>query len=217
MIAILHGEPFHAERLVSAFGELDADIQTARRSDELDRADRIVVPSGDSFAHAARFIRDRRLVASLRRAVADGRPVLAVSLGMHLFFDCCAEAGEHSGLGVVGGRAARFDFGDHPAARHFVLPHQGWNQVHWRADCPLMAGLESGEHFYFEHTAHAEPADRSESIGTANHGVDFSAIIRHGSLFGVEFLPERSGAAGRSVLENFITIGSASPQLSAGR
>jgi glutamine amidotransferase len=206
MIAILDCETGDARRIQKAFSSFGADTQIVNSIDGLDRAAKIVIPSGSSFRENARWIRDRRLVGPLLRAINDGRGILAVSLGLHLLMDVSYEDGQHTGLGAIPGKVARFDFGTHPAARHFVLPHQGWNQVVWSNGCPLLAGLRSGEYFYFDHSYHAEPLDEHAVAARCNHGIDFAAVIEQDRIFATQFLPERSEEAGLKLLANFVAI-----------
>ena len=206
MIAILDCEAGDAQRIQKAFTSFGADAKVVGSIDGLDRASKLVIPSGSSFRQAARYIRDRGLVGPLLRAIDDGRGILAVSLGLHLLMDVSYEDGQHTGLGAIHGKVARFDFGTHPAARHFVLPHQGWNQVVWSNGCPLLTGLKSGEYFYFDHSYHAEPLDEKTVAARCNHGIDFAAVISQGRVFATQFLPERSGEAGLKLLANFVAI-----------
>ena len=206
MIAILQCETGDPKRMQKALVSLGADAQIIDSIEGIGRASKIVITSGTSFRETVRCIRDRGLIAPLLRATEDGRAVLAVSLGLHLLMDVSHEDGQHTGLGAIHGKVTRFDFGDHPAARHFVLPHQGWNQVVWSGDCPLLTGLHSGEYFYFDHSCHAEPLDERTIGARSNHGVDFAAVLWQGRIFGTQFLPERSEEAGRKLLANFLAI-----------
>jgi imidazole glycerol-phosphate synthase subunit HisH len=206
MIAILECEGGDAQRMQKAFASFGADAQVVSSVVDLDRASKIVIPSGNSFPQTARGIRDRGMIGPLLRAIDDGRAILGVSLGFHLLMDVSYEDGQHTGLGAIPGKVARFDFGTHPAARHFVLPHQGWNQVVWSNGCPLFAGLQSGEYFYFNHSHHAEPLDERLIAARCNHGIDFAAAVWQGRIFAIQFLPERSGEAGLKLLANFLAI-----------
>jgi glutamine amidotransferase len=203
MIAILNGESSDMQRLKQAFDHLGIDAQGVDSADRLERASGIVLPENRSFSRMIRSLRDLALIGPLLRAAADGRPILGISHGMHLLLDVSFEEGQHTGLGLVHGSAARFDLGEHPAARHFSIPHQGWSQVNWTGDCPLTAGLRSGEPFYFDHAYHAEPLDHRVVHARCNHGIDFSAVIWKGRVFGIQFLPEKSEDAGLKVLANF--------------
>ena len=206
MIAIVDCAATEPHGLRRVLQDLGADVNVTASVEALDRAQKLIIPTGKSFAGTVRILRDRQLVQPLLRAVRERRPILGISLGLHVLLDVSYEAGQHTGLGVVHGKVSEFDFGPHPAARHFTLPHQGWNQVHWMSDCPLMAGLQSGDHFYFDHSLHAEPLDHRAISAQSNHGIDFTAAIWQDHVYATQFLPERSEDAGKKLLANFLAL-----------
>jgi glutamine amidotransferase len=206
MIAILDCGSEDSAKTKQALDSLGADARIVSSAGDLARASKIILPNGGSFPELVRLIRDRGLVEPLLRAADQGVHILAVSHGMHVLMDVSYEDGQHTGLGVISGKATAFDFGTHPAARHFVLPHQGWNQVTWSNGCPLFNDLQSGEYFYFNHSHHVEPLDARLVAGRCNHGIDFAAVVWQGHVFAAEFLPERSEQAGLKVLANFLAL-----------
>ncbi len=206
MIAIVDCESCDTQGIQRALDRLDADAAVVQSADGLERASKIVLPPSDSFPRMIRSLRDRGLVGPLLEAAHGSRPLLGISHGMHLLFDVTYEDGQHTGLGLIHGKVIRFDLGKHPAARHFLLPHEGWNRVQWTDDCPLTAGLDSGEYFYFNHARHAEPLDRADATAVCNHGVDFTALVWKGCIFGTQFLPEKSEDAGMKLLANFVRL-----------
>ncbi|MBN2563447.1 MAG: imidazole glycerol phosphate synthase subunit HisH [Phycisphaerae bacterium] len=203
MIAIIDCESSDTQGLRKAFDHLAAEARVVRSIEDVERASKIVIPNSSSFSRMIRSLRDARLVAPLLRAADDGRAVLGISHGMHLFFDVSHERGQHTGLGLIHGKVTCFDLGNHPAARHFLIPHRGWNEVHWTNDCPLSAALRSGEYFYFDHASYAEPLDEAFASAKTNHGLDFCSLIWKDRIFGTQFLPEKSEEAGLRLLANF--------------
>lgn len=206
MIALLDCDGSETLALRRELDRLDSGVRSVQSADELCRASKLIIPHTKSYRRTLANIRDRGLIAPLLAAIDAGCPVLAVSSGLHLLFDVMYDEAQHVGLGVVHGKVAQFDFGVHPAARHFGIPHQGWNQIVWNNDCPLLSGLKNGEYFYFDHACHAEPLDGRYIAARCNHGIDFAAVVRRGDIFGTQFLPERSDAAGQTVLANFLNL-----------
>jgi glutamine amidotransferase len=206
VIGILEYESAEAEAVQAAFSAVGADAQLVNSIDRLDRCSKVVLPPTTSFRSAVRFIRDRGFVTPLMRAIDQRRPVLGMAQGLHLLFDVSYEEGQHTGLGVIPGKVAAFDFEGHAIGQKATLPHRGWNQVHWSRACPLFEGIESGERFYFDHSFHAEPLDIQLVVGRSNHGIDFSAAVWSGSVVGTQFLPVFSDNAGARVLRNFAAI-----------
>jgi len=206
MIAVLDLDGLGAAALRQAFSRAGLAAGLAASQVDLERAERIVIPDVPDFAAALLRIRERGWVGPLLRAAGD-RPLLAVGQGLALLCDAIHGHGLHTGLGLLHGKALPLDPGRHPAARHFSLPHRGWNQVFWDTGVsPLLSGLSSGEYFYFDHFIHAEPLDAAAIQARANHGVFFAAVVQAGKVHGVQFLPEKSEEAGLRVLKNFAVI-----------
>jgi glutamine amidotransferase len=116
---------------------------------------------------------------------------------MQLFFDSSDEDGSHA-LGLIPGVVR--ELVDAPR-----LPHIGWNDVALRPD-PIFAGIDDGATFYFVHSYAPDPASDSVVIGSSTYGSTFAAAVRSVHRVGVQFHPERSGAAGLRILDNFVAM-----------
>jgi glutamine amidotransferase len=127
---------------------------------------------------------------ALRERAALGRPTLGICVGMQLLFEESEEGGR--GLGLLQGRVRRL--------RARRVPHMGWNELSLRRPSALLNGLD-GADVYFAHSYAAEPAD-GLSIADVEHDGTVVAAVERAALAGVQFHPERSGAAGALVLEN---------------
>ncbi len=206
MIGVLNMAGAQTTALQAALAKADVQFQLVDAPADIDNARKLIIPDAASFTRLVAAVRDRGLVGHLIRRLEDGLATLAIGAGLHLLFDVSYEEHQHVGLGVVHGKVTHFDFGQHPAARHFSAPHQGWNQVHAALDNPLLHGIEEGSYFYFDHAAHAEPLDVRHIAARTNHGVDFASIVRRDAIFGVEFLPEKSDRAGIQLLANFARL-----------
>lgn len=163
---------------------------------------RIVFPGVGSAGSGMEGVRARGFDALLRGAVRDGVPTLGVCLGMQLLLEASEEDGGTEGLGLLPGRCRAFSRAKDPAAK---IPHMGWNTLRHAPGHPLFAGIAQEEAFYFVHSYFAEPARPDDTLGTADYcGETFAAAIGRGALAGVQFHPERSGAAGARLLANFL-------------
>jgi imidazole glycerol phosphate synthase glutamine amidotransferase subunit len=116
----------------------------------------------------------------LRERHAAGRPILGICLGLQLALDESEEDGGVEGLGIVPGRAVRLH-GER-------VPRIGWAPVD-----------PSGEAYWF---AHSYEAKTDATVATSE---GHSAIVEHGSFTGVQFHPEKSGAAGARFLEQCLS------------
>jgi len=148
---------------------------------DAEAADLAVLPGVGAARSAMAGLRERGLDTVLRARVREGRPVLGICLGLQLALDETEEDGGVEGLGLVPGRAVRL--------REGRVPRIGWSVVD---------GL--GDAFWFAHSYAAE----TEEATAVSEGV--VAEVRHGSFTGVQFHPEKSGAAGARYLEQCLSL-----------
>jgi imidazole glycerol phosphate synthase glutamine amidotransferase subunit len=162
--------------VLAAFARLDADVCVAEVPPAITTADLAVLPGVGSAASAMTVLRERGLDQALRTRVAAGGPTLGICLGLQLALDRSDEDGGVEGLGLLPGRAVLL--------REGRVPRIGWAQVE-----------PSGEAYYFAHSYAAEtPAASATSEGIV-------AEAQFGSFVGVQFHPEKSGAAGARFLK----------------
>lgn len=153
--------------------------------------DGIVLPGVGSFDPAM-----RRISAPALKEWAAGAPVLGICLGMEAFFER-SEEGDLAGLGVMRGEVVALP-------RNLKVPHMGWNSLELTGDSVLTEGVEDGAWAYFVHSYMARPADASVIAAEADYGARIPAIVQSGEYVGTQFHPEKSGAAGRAMIANFL-------------
>ncbi len=200
MIAIVDVCSGNLRSVQRALLQVGGDVVVTRDPDVVRRAGKIVVPGQGAFGVFMRGLGSRGLGEALREAIASGRPYLGICLGLQVLFEDSEEQGVTAGLGVLRGHVVRLDPGD----PRLKVPHMGWNRIEARRPDPLLAGIEDGAHFYFVHSFHAVPADRGVLTLEAQHGVRITAAIRKDNVFGCQFHPEKSQAAGLRLLRNFV-------------
>lgn len=122
-------------------------------------------------------------------------PLLGICVGLQLFFDHSEEDGTDA-LRLIEGRVSLLEGAP-------LLPHIGWNDVDF-SDDPLFTGVPEDAPFYFVHSFAVVPTDESVVVATTEYGARFVAAARSGERVGVQFHPERSGAAGLQMLANFV-------------
>jgi glutamine amidotransferase len=167
---------------------------------ELRAADGLVVPGVGAFPEAMRRLGAAGLDELVTECAAAATPVLGICLGMQLLFDSSVERGGAAGLGLLPGAVAELD------PRGGKLPHIGWNQVRWRRSSGLTAGLPDLCAFYHVHSFVARPADGQDLVGESEYGEPFASVVGRDSVYGVQFHPEKSSAAGLRLLANFAAI-----------
>lgn len=159
-------------------------------------ATRVVLPGVGAFGACADALRARGLDAVVAERARAGVPLLGVCVGMQLLFDASEERGEHRGLGLIAGRVVRF--ADRAGRK---VPHTGWNVASRQKRHPLAP--DAPGHVYFVHSYHAVPADPADVLATADYGEPVVAAVARGNVAGVQFHPEKSGAAGLGWLRRF--------------
>lgn len=187
--------------LTRAFERLGRRPRIARVPAEVARAELLVLPGVASFSGIARGLDPFR--SEFLDRIASGVPVLGICAGLQILARR-SEEGAGAGLGVVPGEVIRL-----PAP---ILPHMGWSPLRRGAD-PFLAGLApSGvdPDLYYAHT-YALPATTPGTLATSHHGIDFAAVVRSGSVVGVQFHPEKSGPVGARFLAAFLAWASERP------
>jgi glutamine amidotransferase len=162
----------------------------------IEAADGIVLPGVGAFRDAAENVRQSGADEVIRRRVAAGTPFLGICLGMQLLADVGFEDGEWKGLGLIAGTCERLPGG-------VKIPHIGWNTVEYPRDCPLFAGIPESTAFYFVHSYRLVPHDSDTIVGSTEYGVRFASAVQSGTIYAVQFHPEKSSTMGLKLLENF--------------
>jgi imidazole glycerol phosphate synthase glutamine amidotransferase subunit len=181
---------------------LGATTERVNTPEKLGTASAIVLPGVGHYAAVIRALDTNGLREALVAAMARGVPFLGICLGLQALYEMSDEAPELRGLNVLPGaiRALR------GAPK---LPHMGWNQIQPSGRSQLLEGIEEGAFFYFAHS-YAAGGDSStpmiEARATCSYGSEFLAVAEKENIYAVQFHPEKSAAAGRRVLQNFLRI-----------
>ncbi|HUH99916.1 MAG TPA: imidazole glycerol phosphate synthase subunit HisH [Nitrososphaerales archaeon] len=158
----------------------------------IDQADAIVLPGVGSFNQAAKVLPMRKI----REAVDSGKPLLGVCLGLQLFFSK-SEEGPGRGLSLFPGEVKKFD------SAASKVPQIGWNTLNVKKEVDLTEGLPDESWVYYVNSYY--PATKGKFVvATTTYGVEFPALVNDKNVYGTQFHPEKSGDAGRRVLQNFL-------------
>lgn len=178
-----------------AFDRMGADKVITQDPDIIYGADHVLIPGVGAAPYAMDRLRERSLIPVLQNLV---QPVMGICLGMQLIFDRSSEGGGVECLGMVDGAIEDLDTGALPS------PHMGWNTLENLADDPLLDGIKPGDYAYFVHS-YAAPVT-AKTLASTTYGQRFSAIVKNNNIYGCQFHPERSGATGARILENFLRV-----------
>ena len=185
MIAVID---YGAGNLYSVTNALDlfgSEYRLAKKPESIAEASAILLPGVGHFGQMMEALGRLGMIYPLLDRLTSGVPYMGICLGLHALYESSEEAPGVAGLGLLPGRVLRFAPGE-------KVPHMGWSEVQ-----------PGGRSYYFAHSYYV-PADAEGSAATAHHGIDFTAIVRRGNLFGTQFHPEKSGAAGVTLLKEWV-------------
>ncbi len=196
MIAIIDYGMGNLRSVEKALEKAGAEVSVTRDSDELRRADRIVLPGVGAFGDAMDNLRKRGLIDVIREEVAAGKLFLGICLGLDLLFEESDEHGLHQGLGLLPGRVELIP-------TDLKIPQIGWNQVSIRKKSRLLEGIPDGSSFYFVHSYAVVPEEESDILCTTEYGCTFVSAVERGNITAFQFHPEKSSSLGLKILSNF--------------
>ena len=206
-VAVLDYGAANMVSITRALAAVGAEVSVAEDPAGMAGVDAIVVPGVGAAAPAMVHLRERALVEPIRDWVRAGKPCLGICLGFQLLFDASDEGGAET-LGLLAGRTE-------PLVDAPTLPHIGWNSVEVVRPHPLFGGVADGSYFYFVHSFVPAPADEGLVIARTTHGRSFASAVARGSLYGLQFHPEKSSEAGLRMLSNFVGLVAAAPGTAA--
>ena len=204
--------------VVRALAHCGATVRVATHASDVmqggELPDRMVLPGVGAFGDAMDELRLRGFDEVVKRYAALERPFMGICVGAQLLFDVGEEhssGGEHAGLGLIPGRVQPVPALT-PEGQSLRIPHIGWSGLQlpperagW-ASTPL-ACVAAGEPVYFVHSFAPVPTHEAHRLAdTSYHGVRICAAVARGPVYGCQFHPERSAAAGLGILRQFLTL-----------
>lgn len=172
---------------------------------ELEKAHGLILPGVGAYKDAMEILARTGLVEFLKVQVSKGRLLLGICLGMQLLFTESEENGQTKGLGFLPGRVERFS-GLSEVGEKYNVPHMGWNQLSFLQPAdPLFHQLDE-DFVYFVHS-YVVDADHSEDVlAASDYFGQVPAVVGRGSVYGMQFHPEKSGKLGMALLKNYCDL-----------
>jgi glutamine amidotransferase len=199
-IAIVDYDMANLRSVQKAFEHVGHAARIVTKPEQIDAADKVVLPGVGAFADAVRTLHDRELAPAILAHIKNGKPFLGICLGLQMLFDVGYEDGTHQGLGVFRGSCVRFDV---DATHGLKVPHMGWNQLIERKPSPLMRGLDERPNVYFVHSYFVKPDDAGIIATFTDYGGEFVSSIYQDNVMATQFHPEKSQQVGLTILKNF--------------
>jgi imidazole glycerol-phosphate synthase subunit HisH len=198
--------------VVRALQHCKAEVTVIENATELTTLpERLVLPGVGAFADGMHEMRARGFDELVKRFAQTERPFLGICVGAQMLFDVGREFGNHEGLGLIAGRIQPVPDVDAQGKPHRI-PHIGWSALVKPAQRQSWQGtpLENtshGEAVYFVHSYAPQPADPKHRLAnTFYNGVEICAAVAKDNVFGYQFHPERSAAAGLRMLQQFLAL-----------
>jgi glutamine amidotransferase len=200
MIVIIDYGMGNIGTIAAKIKKLDQSVIVSSDTDDIERADKLVLPGVGSFKAAMQNFYNLGIMSALERQVMRNKiPILGICLGMQLFTRNSEEGG-CPGFGWIDADTVRFNEAD----QSLRIPHMGWNTITIKNPCLLLSGIENGSRFYFSHSYYVRCCNPDDIIATTEYGYEFCSIVNHKNIYGVQFHPERSHKRGFSLLSSFI-------------
>lgn len=181
-----------------AFEKVGHEARISPHPEDVDAAEKVVLPGVGAFKDAARHLRESHFAEPIARHIDSGKPFLGICLGLQLLFERGHEDGTHQGLGILRGDVVRFD--PQPGLK---IPHMGWNSLNIRKEAPIFRDLPGEPFVYFVHGYYPKPTDADVVAAEADYPGPFCCAVWRDNLMATQFHPEKSQRVGLAMLRNF--------------
>lgn len=185
---------YHAGNVLSvqyALQRIGADAVVTDDAETIWKADKVIFPGVGHAGPAMQYLKDKGLDKII---VGLKQPVLGICLGMQLLCKHSAE-GNTTGLGIFDNEVKLFE------SAAYKVPQVGWNKIYGFRSV-LFDGLQEGDFVYTVNSFYAGLSDATTA--KTDYIIPYSAALQKDNFYGVQFHPEKSGAAGETILKNFI-------------
>lgn len=188
----------------NAFAAIGCEVHILDEPSGLCEVSHIVLPGVGAFGDGISSLRDRNWIPIMEEEVRQKRkPFLGICLGLQLLATRGTEHGLNDGLDWITGEVVRLS--DQQGTLH--IPHIGWNDaLPARRNACYREGFDKPGVFYFAHSYHLVPREKSVVDGWCKYGDKFVASVSQDNIWAVQFHPEKSQKAGLQVLHNFVAF-----------
>jgi imidazole glycerol phosphate synthase glutamine amidotransferase subunit len=179
----------------NTLGAIGAEYELIRDVAGIENSHKLILPGVGHFGQMMRALDTMGVRDALVNRIRIGIPFLGICLGLQALFESSEEAPDVRGLGIYPGTVRRFQ-GD------VRIPHMGWNQLQRVNECRLLQDTGDAPYVYFANSYYCPLI--AETVATCDYTRSFTAVVERYNVCGVQFHPEKSGAVGLKIVENFI-------------
>jgi len=188
----------------NVYKRLNIPSRIAKCEDDLKYVDKLILPGVGHFDYAMSQLNNSGMRDRLDELVkVEKKYIVGICVGMQMMARKSDE-GILDGLGWIDAEVKKFD--KTTINYHTKLPHMGWNDVTPNENHPLFKGLEQEAIFYFLHSFYLKCSNKNNIIAKTHYGINFSSIVQHENIYGIQFHPEKSHSYGERLLKNFAKL-----------
>ena len=198
-IGIINLETGNIGSLESAMSKLNIRYKLCKTPFDLDGIKKIVLPGVGAFGDFMNKLNNSGISEAILNRSSLGIPILGVCIGFQVLFQQSTEYGKFNGLNILDGKIDSFL----SISKKIKVPHVGWNECFYIRENPLFFEIKNNTDFYFTHSFFLKDFNKADVLCTTNYGLDFVSAVNKNNIYGVQFHPEKSQAAGLKILKNF--------------
>jgi glutamine amidotransferase len=191
-IVIINYGAGNIQSIMFAIERLGFKAVLSNNPEEIQAGDKVIFPGVGEASSAMKKLKESgldSLIPNLKQ------PVFGICLGMQLMCKS-SEEGNTKGLGIFDVDVIKFTL-------KVKVPQMGWNQI-YDLKSDLFKGIAENEFMYLVHSFYAPNC--SEAIATTNYELEYASALQKDNFYGTQFHPEKSGAVGEKILENFLKM-----------
>lgn len=199
MITLLDYGAGNIRSVINGIKLLGLEVKTVESPEEILTAEKLVFPGVGNFGQVMGKLREEGYAAPLIQRIKEDKPMLGICVALQTLFEGSEESLGVEGLGIIPGMIRKFDNPE------FSVPQIGWNNIKLQKKSPIMEGYK-GQKLYFVHSFYAEvsQANKDWILSTTDYGNEFISSVQKGNITAFQYHPEKSGAIGLSLLENYL-------------
>jgi glutamine amidotransferase len=202
MITIVNYGVGNVASLANMFEHVGAEFRISGDPATIADSRKLVLPGVGAFGHAMEVLNRKGLTEAIKAAVEGDALLIGVCLGMQLLARS-SEEGNAKGLGLIDAEVRRIV----PSSPSIKIPNMGWREVNFRSDSWMTPAVSAKkDRFYFAHSYHMVCERAKDIVGTLDYDGVKTIAVEKGSVYGVQFHPEKSHRFGMRLLSAFAQL-----------